>query len=761
MAVIDTSLSQEATDRYLTYALSVVSGRALPDVRDGLKPVQRRILFAMLHNLNLKPSSNHRKSAAVVGEVLAKFHPHGDVACYEAMVRMTQDFSLRYPLVDGQGNFGSVDGDNAAAYRYTEARLRELAIDVIGEIDEETVAFRPNFDGTIEEPYVLPSRVPNLLINGAMGIAVGMATSIPPHHLGDTVRALIELLEDPEITIARLATTIKGPDFPSGCMILNSTKEISEMYRTGRGSIRMRGDWQIEDAERGKKFVIINSIPFAVNKAQLVEKIADLIIQRKVPQLVDIRDESTTDVRVVLELASGADADVAMAYLYRNTPLESTFSVNMTALVPAGETQARPELLSLKQFLQHFLDFREEVTQRRLQFERKKLLERIHILEGLVIIYDALDEALKIVRKSDGRTDAAMKLKARFKLSDIQAFAVVDMRIYQLSRTNIDEIRAELKVKEGRVREIDGILKDRKKILAIVRKGLEEIAEKYKDRRRCKLVKDNVDVEFREEDYVVHEDVYAIITADGWVKRIRQNNELSGTRIREGDRIIQALALSTLDSVALFTNLGTLYSVKVTDFPASSGYGEPIQKLLKFKDGERIVECFGVSGAERPKEPTEKGLAETQLLKDKSEMVFVTKKGMGLRTLVEGIEGIKRSGKRVMKVRDGDELVAVCSPAKNLSFFTRLAAGLTINQKEVVSREGASVGVVLMSVRDQDAIVGVLSYDGTVPVEITLESGGTKEISSKDVVTGKRALKGNKVIPRGEIVSVRRAIKSK
>jgi len=399
--VVDTSIQAESRDRYLTYALSVVSGRALPDVRDGLKPVQRRILFAMLQNLNLRPNHSHRKSAAVVGEVLARYHPHGDQACYEAMVRLAQDFSLRYPLVDGQGNFGSLDGDNAAAYRYTEARLNPLALEVIGEINEETVPFRDNFDSTSLEPVVFPSRVPTLLMNGASGIAVGMATSIPPHNLRDLTKALAELLENPEVADSRLVTVLKAPDFPTGCDILNTKAELDEIYRTGRGNVRMRATWSIEDAGRGRKQVVVTSIPYAVNKAQLVERIASLIVERKIPQVADIRDESTDEVRIVLELAMGADPEVAMAYLLKNTSLESGFPVNMTVLVPVNDFSSRPERLSLKQCLQHFLDFREDVIKKRLLFERRKLAERIHLLEGFVKIYDALDEVLKIVRKSE------------------------------------------------------------------------------------------------------------------------------------------------------------------------------------------------------------------------------------------------------------------------------------------------------------------------------------------------------------------------
>ena len=765
MPTFKTSLQQESRDRYLTYALSVVSGRALPDVRDGLKPVQRRILYAMLQNLNLKPSSSHRKSAAVVGEVLARFHPHGDVACYEAMVRMAQDFSLRYPLVDGQGNFGSLDGDNAAAYRYTEAKLRELALEVIGEINEETVPFRDNFDATVVEPVVLPSRIPNLLINGATGIAVGMATSIPPHNLKDTIRAIIELAKDPELSTSKLTSLIKGPDFPTGCNILNSQKELVEMYETGRGSVRMRGDWSVEEQARGKQVIVVTTIPYAINKATLVERIAGLIIDRKVPQLVDVRDESTSEIRLVLELSAGADADVAMAYLFKNTPLESNFAVNLTALVPAEGASTRPELLSLRSCLKHFFDFRVDVTEKKLIFEKKQLLERMHILEGLVIIYDALDEALKIVRKSDGRSDAADKLRARFKLSEIQAFAVVDMRIYQLSKTNIEEITKEFADKEKRVKEIEKLLKSKTALQEMVCVDLEKIAEKYGDRRKSKLIKDNVDIEFDETQYVVQEDVHAIITADGWIKRIRRTNDLTSTRLREGDALLSAHALTTLDSVALLTSFGSLFVLKVSDFPASSGYGTPIQKLLKFKDGERIVRSFGISVSGQPApamggqgqlplgNATVSGVRD-QRLKDGDTLVLVGQQGTGYGLTLNELSATKRTGRRVMKLRDGEFLAAVAPLAPLMVFITQGGSGLAIPQGEIPVRDSAAVGVCLMGIREDDALVaccGVASgkMKGTLMLE--LKSGKTKDVPLSEVTKGHRALKGTKVYARDEV----------
>ena len=768
MATIKTSLQNESRDRYLTYALSVVSGRALPDVRDGLKPVQRRILYAMLQNLNLKPSSSHRKSAAVVGEVLARFHPHGDVACYEAMVRMAQDFSLRYPLVDGQGNFGSLDGDNAAAYRYTEAKLRELALEVIGEINEETVAFRDNFDATVVEPIVLPSRVPNLLINGATGIAVGMATSIPPHNLKDTIKAIVELAKDRELTTAKLTSIIKAPDFPTGCNILNSQKELVEMYETGRGSVRMRGEWAIEEQARGKQVIVVSSIPYAVNKATVVERIAGLIVDRKVPQLVDVRDESTDEVRIVLELSTGADPELAMAYLFKNTPLESNFAVNLTALVPVEGGATRPELLSLKSCLKHFLDFRIEVTEKRLEFERKQLLDRIHILEGLVTIYDALDEAIKIVRKSDGRSDAAEKLRARFKLSEVQSFAVVDMRIYQLSRTNIDEITRELAEKEKRVKEIEKLLKSATALQGLVCSELEALAEKYGDRRKSKLIKDNVDIEFDETAYVVQEDVHAVITADGWVKRIRRTNDLSSTRLREGDSLLSAHALTTLDSVALMTSLGTLFVLKVSDFPASSGYGTPIQKLLKFKDGERIISSFGIaaSGAApvvstsgQVALPLGGGVAgspsQDRRLKDGETLVLVGTKGTGYGLTLTELGETKRTGRRIMKLRDGEFLAAVAPLSPMMVFITQDGSGLAIPQSEIPVRDSAAVGVALMGVREDDNLVaccGVASPKMKGTLLLSLKSGKTKDVPLSEVTKGHRALKGTKVYSRDDIV---------
>lgn len=769
MPVLDTTIEVESQERYLTYALSVVSGRALPDVRDGLKPVQRRILYAMYQNLKLAPPSGHRKSATVVGEVLGRYHPHGDTACYEAMVRMAQSFSLNHTLVDGEGNFGSLDGDNAAAYRYTEARLTKIAVDVIGEIDEETVNFRDNFDSTTHEPVVFPSRVPNLLINGASGIAVGMATSIPPHNLRDVCKALIEILKNPEIEIPELVGIIKAPDFPTACSVINSKRELNEIYKTGRGTVRMRGDWELEEGDRGKKFIVISSIPYTVNKAQLVEKIANLILERKIPQLNDVRDESTDKVRVVLELTAGADAELAMAYLYKNTPIETGFVVNLTALTPIDSSSSiKPELLSLKQILQHFIDFRRQVIQRKLTFEKKKLLERIHILEGLAIIFDHLDEAIKIIRKSEGRTDGAEKLQKRFKLSEIQSYAIVDMRLYQLSRTSIDEILDELKAKTKRVNEIEATLKSKKAIDKMVEDDLNKVANEYGVNRRSKLISGDAEIEFNAEAYIVQEDVFAIVTKDGWIKRIRQTNELETTRIREGDSILSAHPLNTLDSVALFTNLGNYYVLKVQQFPSSSGYGEPIQKVLKFADGEAVILSYGVkaetstsndsSGSSRQGELFDKNdnpvvSNYNNFLKKDDELVLISESGKGFGLKVDSVEPTKRNGKRVMKVKDDDKMAAICFLDKNIAMFTKSGMGLVIQSKEIPVREGSSVGISLMGVNDDDKLISAVSFGNKAKINLILESGTNKEIQSSELFAGHRALKGKRVVSKGGLKS--------
>ncbi|MGZ6970538.1 MAG: DNA gyrase subunit A, partial [Thermoanaerobaculia bacterium] len=420
------ALPEEARRRYLNYALSVITSRALPDVRDGLKPVQRRILFAMFQNLHLMPDAKFKKSASVVGDVIGKYHPHGDVAIYDAMVRMAQPFSLRAPLVDGHGNFGSLDGDSAAAYRYTEVRLRPLAIELLSELRRKTVDWRPNFDGVHFEPVVLPARYPNLLINGATGIAVGMATSIPPHNPVEVLDAAIAAVDDRTSDPLRF---IKGPDFPTGGLLVSGKRELRAIYESGQGTLKLRGEWEAGEAARGAQTIVITSIPYAQEKASLVAKIADVIIERRLPALVDVRDESTDEVRIVLEIKRDADAALVMTYLFKHTPLESTVPVNLTCLVPTVHSDVcEPARLPLAAILRHFLDFRLETVRRRFVFDLEELKRRLHLLEGFIVIYDALDEAIRIIRRSDGKADAAGKLMKRFSLDDEQVEAILETK---------------------------------------------------------------------------------------------------------------------------------------------------------------------------------------------------------------------------------------------------------------------------------------------------------------------------------------------
>ncbi len=736
MAIIDVDLAEESQTRYLTYALSVVSSRALPDVRDGLKPVQRRILYAMSNNLHLGPDKHYRKSAAVVGEVLARYHPHGDSACYDAMVRMAQDFSLRYPLVDGQGNFGSLDGDSAAAYRYTEARLMRFAIEVIGDIGQETVSERDNFDQTVKEPVVLPSRVPNLLVNGASGIAVGMATAIPPHNLREIIKGLLKLIDDETTSDAKLLGVIKGPDFPTSCEILNSREELKEIYSTGRGPIRMRGSYQVEDlgGRNTRKRIVITSIPYTVDKSVLIEKIADLIIARKVPQLDDVRDESTDEVRIVLETSPGGDEEKAMAYLFKHTPLQQNFNVNLTALVPTSNPLAgRPTRLSLREALLHFIDFRVDVTRRKLMFEKGKLEERIHLLEGLESIIDVLDKVIKVVRESKGRSDAALQLQKKFKLSELQAFFIVDLRIYQLSRTNVEEVAAELKEKRTRVKAIDKILKSKKALKGEVAADLNRISDEFGDDRRSVVVGDYDEPEFDKEAFIEHENVHVIVTADGWLKRLRVSNDPETTRMREGDRLFFTEQASTKDNLILFTNRGNTFGTQIIDLVSTTGYGEPVQKTFRFGDGEVVIACMVV-----PKEGA------------KGEILLYSKNGYGFRYEVSALGPTKKNGKRVMRVAGKDQMAGLC-PVEGKLFLLISEQGYCTcfvhSEAPMLSNGGKGVILQKMTGGDTQAAAVAVAKGGKVLVSV--DKGKPKEIDVSSLTIATRAKRRLKLIKRG------------
>src|SRR5438445_4523999 len=510
-----------------SHALPVITARALPDVRDGLKPVQRRILYTMWQQ-NLTADTKHRKCAKVVGDVMGSYHPHGDAALYETLVRMAQPFSLRYTLVDGSGNFGSLDGDSAAAMRYTECRLARVSDEMLTEIEQNTVHFRPSYDGTKTEPVVLPARIPNLLVNGTTGIAVGMATNIPPHNLGEVCTALVKLLDNEDIGNAQLCKYIKGPDFPTGGQILNSQDELKQIYKTGSGGIRLRGTWDIGPETRSTKTMYIDSIPYRVNKAQLVERIGEIVLQRKLPQLVDVKDLSTEDVRIAIEMKKDADEKMIMAYLFKHTALQINFAVNLTCLIPTENPEVgRPERLDLKSILWHFLHFRLEVVTKRLEHELASLKKRIHVLEGFEKVFDALDEIIKLIRKSDGKADAAEKIMARFKLDAEQTDAILELKIYRLARLEILIIRSELEEKRKRARQIASLLKDEDGRWKLVRGELEEVSSKYGDKRRSSIASDSDEPEYRPDDFIVEEDNVVIVSRDGWVKRQKEVKDLA------------------------------------------------------------------------------------------------------------------------------------------------------------------------------------------------------------------------------------------
>jgi DNA gyrase subunit A len=749
------SLHEAAQSRYLNYALSVITSRALPDVRDGLKPVQRRILYTMWQQ-NLTADAKHRKCAKVVGDVMGNYHPHGDTALYETLVRMAQSFSLRYPLVDGSGNFGSLDGDSAAAMRYTECRLARISDEMLAEIDQSTVHFRPNYDGTRTEPVVLPARVPNLLVNGATGIAVGMATNIPPHNLNEICTALIKLLDNPDLSSVQLCRYVKGPDFPTGGQILNSPDELKEIYKTGSGAIRLRATWEEGPVSRASKTIYITSVPYTVNKSTLVERIADVAISRKLPPLLDVRDVSTDDVRIALELKKDADEKMVMAYLFKHTPLQTSFVVNLTCLVPTeGNPEVgRPERLDLHQMLFYFLHYRLEVVTRRLAHELEALKKRVHILEGFEKVFDALDEILRIVRKSEGKADAAQQIIKRFALDADQTDAVLELKIYRLARLEILVIRKELEDKRRRMRQINALLKDEESRWDIVKIEIEEIQKKYGDARRSSIASDAGEAEYTAEDFIIDEDNVVIVSRDGWVKRQKEVKDVAATRVREGDAVLAVLPGSTRASVAFFSNFGVAYTARIADIPASTGYGEPIQRFFKLKDGERIVAAYSlderVAGSVRPK----KEGAEPPV-----HAVAVSSDGYSMRFSLEPfIEPSTRAGRRYARMGEGAEFVGVAriTGGEILIAATREARASLTKVQEVNFLSGPGRGVILIKLSsDADRVLGFVASSGDRDL-LTVETsrGAEQTISTgKYEVTG-RGGKGRELLQRGQFTKV-------
>lgn len=746
-------LQDELEKRFLTYALSTIVSRSLPDVRDGLKPIHRRILFAM-ESMGMSSASKHVKSAKIIGEVLGKYHPHGDASTYESMVRMAQDFSMRYPLVDGKGNFGSMDGDSPAAYRYTEGRLTPITSYLLQDIKKDTVDFRPNYDNTLKEPVVLPSRIPNLLINGSSGIAVGMACSFPSHNLSEVMSALISLIDTPKQTVANLMKYIKGPDFPTGGIILNSRTELRMAYQSGMGAIKIRGLWKIEPLPRGKKQIILTAIPYSVNKSRLIEKIAEIIIAKKLPALTDVRDESDEKVRVVLEVKSTADENKLMSYLFKHTELESNFQVNFNCLKPNGE----PERLSLLEICQEFLEFRKQVITRRLKYELTLIEKRLHILAGFAKIFNELDKALKLIRSSKSRKEAHDKLQKYFKLDDEQTNAILEIPLYRLVGMEMEKILQERKEKLKEQKRIKSILASPKKIWTEVRGELEEIKKKHGDKRLTQI-KTVENIEYNEEDFIEHEDVHIILSQNGWIRKLKSLGDPSGLKFKENDQLLGSLQTNTQNLIALFTSFGTAYVSKVYSLPYTrSGFGEPVQSLFKFGDGEKVIGMTILSPAGEESETSDATgqatldfIKKTKPGKDAPEFMVISANGFGFRFPSSNLTETTRSGRKIMSLKGDDSMIGF-APVTHDHVFLATAKGkaVVIPTDQVTQLSGSGKGVTLMK-PGESSLVGFKLVSLKDKVTLEFASGDDKTITVKSVRLCNRG-------SQGVIVSKRKAI---
>ncbi len=741
------SIAEQVRDRFLTYAMSVVTGRALPDVRDGLKPVQRRILFAMYNDLNLTVDRKSLKCAKIVGEVMGNYHPHGDGALYEALVRMTQNWILRVPLVLGQGNFGSVDGDPPAAYRYTEAKLTRPAELLLSELDSETIDKTKSYDGTREEPTVLPAQFPNLLVNGTAGIAVGMATQIPPHNLAEVLKACILLIEEPDSTVATLLDRVKGPDFPLGGKIVTDRTTLRKIYEEGRGTIKVQGEWKEEKLDRDRKQIVITSIPYGVNKGELENVIGGIIESRKVPQLTGQSNESNDKegLRLVLEVKPGTDPNLVMAYLYKHTELQKTYSYNMTALVPNDDgTRLVPQDgLSLKDLLRHFLDFRFTTVKRRFEYQLRQLRKRIHILEGFAIIFNALDQAIKIIRNSNGKPDAAEKLKSTFKLDDEQVTAILDSQLYKIAQMEIQKILDELKEKKEKAKEIEGILASRKKLWGVIKGELEALIEKFPERRKTRMASEDDVLEFDEEAYIARENTNVVLTRNGWIKRIGRLSAVESTRVQEGDEVVAVVPGSTLDHVAFFADDGTAYTMRINEVPATAGYGEPITKFFKLGDGVRVVTATTTDPRfTQPDQPTRRNTPGGPYI------IVGTKNGYVLRTPLTAfrVESTK-TGRRYAKLEAGDRVVMARLAADEEGVMLATANGYVTHfpLEQVTILAGVGKGVIGIKLEPEDDCLGGVLVGGRFDkLVLETESGKTQEFGRVAIKTRARGGKGDK-----------------
>ena len=763
LSVVPRSITTEMREAYLDYAMSVITARALPDVRDGLKPVHRRILFAM-HEAGLTISAKTRKSATVVGDVIGKYHPHGDAAVYDSMVKMAQDFTMRYPLVIGQGNFGSIDGDAAAAYRYTEAKMSRLAGEMLRDIEKETVNFRPNYDNTKHEPVVLPAAIPNLLLNGTLGIAVGMASNIPPHNLRELSDATIHLIDTPEATTEDLLQFVQGPDFPTGCIAFNQT-DIKHAYTTGRGGVVVRGNAEIVEGKKGDYQIVITSIPFRVVKADLITRIADLVHEKKLEGIRDIRDESTKDIRIVIELKGNAHPQTVLNYLYKHTQIEETFHYNMVALVDGV-----PQTLALKEMLEYFIAHRKEVVTRRTKYDLRIAEAREHILIGLKKALDHLDEIIALIRKSKTVDDARNGLMTKFKFSEIQAQAILDLRLQKLAALERQKIEDELKEVQALIEELRALLKSEKKLMELIKKEIREVAEKYGDDRRTRIVKKGATI-LSAEDLVADEDSVLVLTQGGYIKRTNpseyRRQKRGGVGVvdldtKEEDFVTQFLTASAHSDLLFFSDRGKAYQLKMYELPEGkrATKGKSIMNFLSLEQDEKITSILPM--------PKEKKAVEGLSL------LMCTKDGTVKRVGADNFHEVRRSGLIAISLDKGDSLISAqfIHEGDDAMLVTAKGQSIRFAAKDVREMGRQAAGVRGMKLGAGDMIVGagvipkgakgellVLSSTGygkkTPLSEYKTQGRGGSGIKTMSITAKTKQLVGGEIIlTEGELVAM-------
>ena len=736
-ALVSQDITSEMKRSFIDYAMSVITDRALTDVRDGFKPVHRRILYSM-HEKGLTFNGKTRKSATVVGDVIGNYHPHGDVAVYESMVKMAQDFSMRYPLIIGQGNFGSIDGDSAAAYRYTEAKMSRLAGEIMRDIEKDTVDFRPNYDGSKTEPTVLPAAVPNLLLNGTLGIAVGMASNVPPHNLREVVDATIHLIDNSDATTEDLMQFVKGPDFPTGGVAFGY-KDIQHAYANGKGGVTVRGEAEIVETKAGNFQIIITSIPYRVNKSELIQRIAEHVREKKVEGINELRDESTKDIRIVIGLKRDAHAQAVLNFLYKHTQLEEAFNYNMVALL-----KGVPQTLSLKTILEEFIDHRKVVIRRRTEFDLRKAEDREHILLGLKKALDHIDEIIQLIKKSKDTPTAHANLMAKFKFSDKQAAAILEMKLSRLAGLERQKIEDELKAVQAFIQECKEILSNIKKLVGIVKTELKEISEKYGDERRTKIVKHAVQ-EFSMEDLIPNEESVLVLTKGGYIKRTNPDEYRKQRRggvgvvdldTKEEDFVTHFLKASTHNDLLFFTDKGKAYQIKMYDIPEGkrATRGKSIMNFLSLTQDEKVTSILPM-----PKEIKGSTLS----------LVMLTKHGVSKKCSAESFQDVRRSGIIAIKLGEGDELISVAFVDKGDDIFVATHKGQSIRFKEANVREmgRAAAGVIGMKLGKGDFIIGagVVKKDKKDSEMLVIsENGYGKKTASKEYKTQNRGGSGIK-----------------